>query len=103
MYEIVHDIYDPDAIKFVKFMKDCAPDMPQTRGNVRNPYRLFHHTPKLDIRKYAFSVRVVKHWNSLDGEITNAPSVNTFKNRLDKFFMKKEIYYDNCKATGNVQ
>ena len=48
VYKIVHDIYDPDAIKFVKFMKDCAPDMPQTRGNVRNPYRLFHHTPKLD-------------------------------------------------------
>jgi len=39
--------------------------------------------PRLDIRKYTFSHRVVAEWNRLPEHIVT-PSVNTFKNRLDK-------------------
>ena len=99
-YKILHYIYDPDAIKFLKLWSDCAPDMPLTRGQVRNPLRLFNNTPRLNLRKYSFSVRVVKAWNELEEGIINAPSVNSFKNRLDKYYMKKDIYYDNFKGTG---
>jgi len=31
-----------------------------------------------------FSTRVVSHWNALPQNVIEAPSVNSFKNRLDK-------------------
>ncbi|KFW80026.1 hypothetical protein N305_11797, partial [Manacus vitellinus] len=34
---------------------------------------------RLDIRKHFFTKRVVKHWNSLSGEVVNAPSLPMFK------------------------
>ena len=99
-YKIINEIYDPETVKFLKMWKEYAPDQPQTRGTSRNPQRLFQNSPRLDVRKYTFSVRIVKAWNNLDVEITKAPSVNSFKNRLDKFFMNKDIYYNDYKGTG---
>ena len=55
-----------------------------------------------DVRKYAFSNRITNIWNSLPDEIISAPTVNTFKNRLDRFWVEQEVLY-NYKAniTGN--
>ena len=55
-----------------------------------------------DVRKYSFCVRVVNIWNSLPNEVISATSVNSFKNRLDLFWVDQEVLY-NYKAniTGN--
>ena len=41
----------------------------------------------LDIGKYSFKNRVVDEWNSLPQDIIGAPSVNSFKNQLDRYFV----------------
>ena len=40
---------------------------------------------RLDVRKFSFAHRVVEMWNSLDDSIVACDSINSFKNRLDKF------------------
>jgi len=38
---------------------------------------------RLNIRKKFFTIRVVKHWHRLPREAAEAPSLETFKARLD--------------------
>ena len=54
----------------------------RTRGH---SLKLSKSRSRLDFRKNFFSQRVVNSWNKLPQSVIDAYSVNTFKNRLDKF------------------
>ncbi len=85
VYKIVHEIYDPDA----------ALSLPRSVGPTRgNSLKLFQQRSTKDIRKHYFTNRVVKIWNSLPDDVVNAPSTNSFKNQLDKFWDNQPLKFN---------
>jgi len=64
-----------------------------TKGNM---YKLQKNVFKYDITKYSFTERV-NLWNSLPSLVVEAPSINCFKMRLDKFWSNQDVLY-NLKA-----
>ena len=53
----------------------------KTRGS---GFKLKETRFRLGIRKKVFTLRVMKHWNRLPKEVVDAPSLETFKARLDR-------------------
>jgi len=49
-----------------------------------NGFKLKEGGFRLDIRKTFFTMRVEKHWNCFPSEVVEAPSLETFKARLDR-------------------
>lgn len=45
--------------------------------------KLMKHHTSITVRRHFFSERAMNNWNSLPDEVVQAPTLDTFKNRLD--------------------
>jgi hypothetical protein len=95
LYKILNDKYDREAAPFIKLWKDMAPRV-AARGDSKH---LYPQRAKYEMRKPSFAIRVVKSWNSLPEEIVSAPTTNTFKTRLDKYWSNQSLMYEDHKTT----
>lgn len=74
-----------ETYKYTHGFYDCKnPFELNTQGQTRgHQYKLKKHSCKTNIRQCFFTNRVIDTWNALDKSIVDAPTMNTFKNRLD--------------------
>ena len=89
-YKILSEKYDPEASNFIK-LRDQHIEREASRGN---PKKMLVQRPKLNTRKYSFSIRVTHIWNNLPEKVVSARTLNSFKNRLDKFWQHQDVVYD---------
>ena len=62
----------------------------------RHKQKLFKPRPRTNIRKNAFSHRVVSDWNSLPANVVEAPTLNSFKSRLNKHWVGPSKFEAQC-------
>jgi len=74
-FQHVKGAYKKDGDKL--FSRACCD---RTKGN---SFKLKEGRFRLDIRKTFFTMRVVRHWHRLPRKVADAPSLETFKARLD--------------------
>ena len=84
------------TFKIVRGFEDINPSTFFTFSNRQSrnhKYKLTKSYNKYDVRKYAFSQRVINEWNNLPDYVVNADSINTFKGHLERNFKKIRGYY----------
>ena len=90
---LVYRRYRGDMIEVFKYLRgmysvkssELLPRAPVTalRGH---DFKLMKRHCRSHARLTIFSFRVVTLWNNLPSEVVSAPSLNTFKGRLDKYW-----------------
>ena len=85
LYKYVHGLYKTSTPLFQ------LSSVKNTRGN---SLKLMKEQCSRQIRSNFFSVRVVNSWNALPEAVVSAPSVNTFKARLDAHWAGLSTKYD---------
>ena len=89
MYKMINGFYDEDAIPPLDMRDELV-----TRTNRRHSKQLFISRSEKDLRSNFFTRRVAPVWNGLTEEIVSAPSVDSFKERLDTFWEDHPMKYD---------
>ena len=98
LYKLIHGSYDRNTSNINNLYKDHNKLNERTRGHM---WKICHGRSRLNLRKESFPNRAVNMWNVLPEYVVNAPSVDSFKNRLDKQWSNEDIVglYDYKAAT----
>jgi ribonucleases P/MRP protein subunit RPP40 len=87
VYKHLHGIYRVDSTELLPL---DSREGAATRGH---SLKLQKTRCRTSLRANSFGMRIVNNWNSLKDDIVQAPSVNSFKNRLDKLCETIGIMY----------
>ena len=86
MYKLTHDKYDEEVAGDFLDLRPC-----HSRGH---PYNVYKQRFEHDFRRYSFCCRTADQWNHLPEKVVTAPTINTFKNRLDRCWMNSDLMYN---------
>ena len=86
LYKMAYNIYDSDLPQLFDFNNTS-----RTRGHSK---KLKVYFAKKYVRSNFFTRRVVGHWNSLPDHVISAPTLNSFKTRLDEHWASQPMIYD---------
>ena len=89
VYKLLNNKYDPSIPELLKR---------STTGLRGNTSKLYIEGSNKDIRKYSFTMRVQKIWNSLPNHVIEAKDTKAFERELDLFWSDQELMFDNFKA-----
>ena len=89
IYKICHKLY---AIYLFEFVSDQS----STRDH---NFKVIKQHVKTNSFLHFFTNCIVNLWNNLPSEIVNLPTMNTFKNRVDKY-IKSIIFSTNLTSTS---
>ena len=90
-YKILTGKYDTKSEKFLKLRENYT-QRPGSRGH---SLKLFAQRANKELRKHSFGVRIVQIWNDLPEAVISAKTLNTFKNRLDKYWQDQDVLYNH--------
>ena len=76
----------------IKYLKGMFEFNDESRVRCHD-HKLTVKRSRTKLRQSFFSRRVVGHWNSLPGNVVNAPSLDSFKAKIDKYFTDKGLVY----------
>ena len=88
--KLLHGKYDRNTSNIINLYKYHNKLNERTRGHI---WKICHERSRLNLRKEIFPNRAVNMWNFLPEHVVNAPSVESFKNRLDKQWSNEEMVY----------
>ena len=79
------------------YERPISPNISLYLGNIHtrgHNFKLFYNrSEKTHPKLHSFNQRIVKPWNSLPTPVVNSPSLNSFKNSLDKHWINLNIRY----------
>ena len=85
-YKMLTGVYEADACPLFEMHRGR-----ETRGH---SLKLMKARVLTRERRNFFTERIVDVWNSLPSDIVEANSVNSFKNKVDKYFGVQDIYFN---------
>ena len=80
LFKIIKGIYDPTCVPHVYFLELLDNLIRTIEVTISNLLNI------TDLRKFNMIIRVTPIWNSLSNHVVSADTINTFKDRLDKFW-----------------
>ena len=90
VYKLLQGKYDSDVSNIIKMHKDS-----DTReGRRGHNLKLLLEPDCTNFGNEIFSLRVTRLWNDLPKVVVTAPSVNSFKNHLDRHWSTEEFLYN---------
>ena len=90
LYKIINGVYDTDVTIDIPMRRDYVNTGMVNRGHSKRIYQRYAH---LEVRRHSFIFRSTPLWNSLSEDVVSAPNVNTFKNRLDRYWHNQPMLY----------
>jgi hypothetical protein len=90
LWKMLNEGYDSEAIPNLLLRDDFVAAGRRNRGHSK---QLFITRSEKEVRSNFFTQRVAPIWNALTENVVSAPTINSFKNRLDELWKNNPSKY----------